>query len=69
MNTTLLVFQIVFSVVLIVLIIIQPKGSGLGRSWGGSSTFARRGLEKLIFKSTFVVAFLLIATAIVQLVL
>ncbi|HJX45574.1 MAG TPA: preprotein translocase subunit SecG [Patescibacteria group bacterium] len=48
--------QIITAIVVIGLILIQSKGTGLGRAFGSSfsSSFTRRGLEKLIFKGTFV---------------
>lgn len=63
------VAQIVISVALIVLILIQARGTGFGRSgaYGGSS-FTRRGLEKLVFKLTFVTAFLFVAISTLRLV-
>lgn len=48
-------------------ILIQTKGTGFGRVWGASVSFARRGLEKLVFRATFVLALLFIVLAILQL--
>lgn len=57
MQTGLLVLQIVVGVVLSGLILVQVKGTGFGRVWGGlSNSFARRGLEGFVFKLTFVLA-------------
>jgi len=57
MQGILLVGQIVVGVVLSAMILIQVKGTGFGRVWGGlSNSFARRGLEGLVFKFTFVLA-------------
>jgi len=52
------VIQIAVSILLISLILIQTKGTGLGRTFGisGGTSFTRRGLEKLIFKLTFILA-------------
>lgn len=65
MRETIYLIQIVISIFLIVLITIQVKGGGLGRGIMASNSFSRRGFEKLVFKSTFVLcaAFLLISTA------
>lgn len=64
----LLVFQIVIAIVLSGMILLQVKGTGFGRVWGGLSTSAtRRGLEGLIFKLTFVLAFLFIAVSLLAL--
>lgn len=69
MKQILTIIQIVVSVGLICLILIQARGTGFGRSggFGGSTSFSRRGLEKLVFKLTFVLAFLFIAISILQL--
>jgi len=70
MKQLLIVFQIISSVSLIALILIQARGTGFGRSggFGGSTSFSRRGLEKLIFRLTFVLAFVFILVSILQLV-
>lgn len=46
--------QIILGVLLIFVIIIQQKGSGLGTSFGGDMSFYRtkRGAEKLLFYAT-----------------
>jgi len=65
--------QIVISLVLIVLILIQERSSGLsglfGGGGGGSSYETRRGLEKFIFWGTLIAAFLFGVLAILNLVL
>jgi preprotein translocase subunit SecG len=70
MKQVLIVVQIVCSISLIVLILIQARGTGFGRSggFGGNTSFSRRGLEKLIFRLTFVMAFVFILVSILQLV-
>jgi protein translocase SecG subunit len=58
--------QITVGILLLSVILIQAKGNGLGRVWGGwNMSFSRRGLEQFIFRSTFVLAFLFILLAIV----
>lgn len=71
MNQILTIIQIVISICLIFLILIQAKGTGLGRTFGsgGGTSFSRRGLEKLIFKFTFILAGLFLAISILQLVI
>jgi protein translocase SecG subunit len=67
MQQALTILQIVISIILIVLILVQAKGTGFGRSNSmGGSTFSRRGLEKLIFRMTFVVAFLFVVISILM---
>lgn len=69
MNIALLIVQMVSALLLIVVVLVQSKGSGLGKAWGGGggTSFTRRGLEKLIFRSTFVIAFIFIASSLLQL--
>lgn len=69
MRNIVLAIQIVVSIVLSALILIQSKGSGLGRTFGGGmgTSFSRRGLEKLLYKLTFVFAGLFILISIVSL--
>lgn len=69
MRTVLIVIQIFISILLIILILSQAKGAGLGSAWGGSSEFytSRRGVEKIIFTATVVLAALFLLIAIVSL--
>ena len=57
--------EIVVSVALIMVIILQARGSGFGGALGGSSSFfrTRRGTEKTLFQLTIVlvVIFILIS--------
>jgi preprotein translocase subunit SecG len=58
--------QIVISAALIILILVQTKGSGLGGIFGGSDSSVyttRRGVEKTLFNATIglAIAFFLIA--------
>lgn len=65
-----LIAQIVLSVAVCALILIQSKGVGIGRAWGsGAKSFTRRGLEKMLFKLTFVVSGLFILISLLGLVL
>lgn len=68
MNTVLNIVQIIISVVLIVLVLLQARGSGLGRTFGsdgGSLYRTRRGIEKTLFQFTIalIVAFILVSLA------
>ncbi len=69
MRTALQIVQIMISIAMIVLIILQAKGSGLGRLFGGEGggtiTKTRRGLEKTMFQITIVLAVAFMALAIV----
>ena len=60
-----LIAQIIVAITLIVLIILQGKGTGLSGIFGGSTNYhAKRGMEKTLFYLTIVFAVLFIALAI-----
>lgn len=64
------VIQIILSVVIITLILLQERSSGMSGLLGGSGEGyyqARRGMEKLIFYSTIVLAVVFVALAVYQL--
>lgn len=48
--------QLLLSLALIGLILIQAKGTGLGRTFGSAAYHSKRGLEKLAFRATIVVS-------------
>ena len=54
MKNTLLITQIVLSVIITALILLQAQGTGLGSTWGGGGEtyHTRRGLEKVLFYFT-----------------
>ncbi|MDQ5931447.1 MAG: preprotein translocase subunit SecG [Patescibacteria group bacterium] len=65
MQTTLNIVQIVISVLLIVAILLQQKGVGLGAAFGGSSNVysTKRGVDKILFRATIVLAVLYLVAA------
>lgn len=65
MQTTLNIVQIVISTLLIAAILLQQKGVGLGAAFGGSSNVysTKRGVDKILFRATIVLAVLFFATA------
>lgn len=68
MNNALLVLQIIISILLIGVVLVQTKGTGFGRVWGTShSSFTRRGLERVVFRATFLLAFIFIFISILAL--
>ena len=66
-----IILQILISVLLIALILIQARGAGLGEAWGGSSEFfvSRRGMEKIIFLATVILAVLFLLSSFISLLL
>ena len=68
MQNLLLIIQSVLALGLVLLILIQGRGTGISRAFGGGNvSFTRRGLEKIVFKSTFVFSALFIIVSILQL--
>ncbi|HUS52337.1 MAG TPA: preprotein translocase subunit SecG [Candidatus Bathyarchaeia archaeon] len=65
MSHLVLVIQIIIAVLLVGSILIQSRGTGLGSAWGGGGEQYRskRGMEKIIFIATIILAgiFLLIS--------
>lgn len=71
MNAILNIIQIVLSALLIILILIQQRGAGLGSAFGGEGGiyYKKRGMEKVIFIATIVLAVLFILTAFLRMVI
>ncbi len=69
MQTYFSIAQIVLSIALILAILFQVRGGGLGGIFGQASTVFRtkRGVEKTLFQLTIVLVVLFIAIAIVML--
>ncbi len=67
MATYLYVAQIVLSIALVLAILLQVRGGGLGGIFGQADTVYRtkRGLEKRLFQLTIVLAILFIIAAII----
>lgn len=62
MNPVISLVQIVLGILLILIIIIQQKGTGLGSTFGGDLSFYRtkRGAERFLFYLTIIIAVSLI---------
>lgn len=71
MKLTFLILQIVISITLGALILLQAKGVGLGHAWGGGGEFykSRRGVEKFMFQLTITFAILFLASSIVNIII
>ena len=67
MQTYLNIAQIVLSVALVLVILLQVRGGGLGGIFGQADTVfrTRRGIEKTLFQLTVVLVVLFIIVAIV----
>ncbi|UCC16119.1 MAG: preprotein translocase subunit SecG [Dehalococcoidales bacterium] len=69
MNTYLSIAQIVLSVALVLAIMLQVKGGGLGGIFGQADSVyrTRRGIERTLFQITIVLAVIFIIISIVAL--
>lgn len=69
MQAIVFIIQIILGILLIFVIIIQQKGSGLGSSFGGDMSFyrTRRGAEKFLFYGTIGIALAFILFSLVGL--
>lgn len=62
------IIQIILSILLVGLIIIQSKGSGLGPLGGNIGVYStKRGIEKLFFNLTIILSTLFFISSLVQL--
>lgn len=59
--------QIIIAVALVIVILLQSRGAGLGSVFGGTGTVfkTRRGIDKLLFRMTIVFTVLFVAFSIV----
>ncbi|HOK00492.1 MAG TPA: preprotein translocase subunit SecG [Candidatus Pacearchaeota archaeon] len=71
MENLLPILQIIVSILLIVFILLQQRGTALGSTFGGEENVysSRRGLEKKIFWATVIFTALFIILAVVNLLL
>ncbi len=69
MNSYLSIAQIIISVALILAIMLQVKGGGMGGIFGQADSVyrTRRGIEKTLFQLTIVLAVLFVILSIVAL--
>lgn len=69
MNKILIIIQIIVSVFLVLLILLQQRGTALGSAFGGEGGFylKKRGIEKKIFWGTVILAVLFIVLSIINL--
>jgi len=68
MRTLLPAIQIVISVILIAVVLVQSRGSGFGGAFGtqGAIFRTRRGIELYLFRATVVLAAIFIAVSLLS---
>ncbi len=69
MQTPLLLAQMILAIALIASILLQQRGTGLGGAFGGEVTAyrSRRGIERTLFRLTVVLAILMVAFSLLNL--
>ncbi len=68
MKDFLLILNILVSIGIVILILMQGRGGGLGSAWGGGGEQfqTRRGVEKLTLRATFILIVVFFAISIVN---
>lgn len=71
MDNFILILETVLGILLILLIVLQSKGTGLGSTFGGDMGFygTKRGAEKMLFILTIVIAALFLLTSLIGVIL
>lgn len=71
MNFILNIVQIAIAILMIITILFQQRGSGVGGAFGGGGEvyFKKRGAEKFLFIATIILAILFILSAIVRMII
>lgn len=71
MNNILDIIQIIITGLLIVVILLQQRGTGLSGAFGGEGGiyFKKRGAEKVLFIATIILAGLFILSAIIRMII
>ncbi len=71
MRALISIIQVILGLLLVLVIIIQQKGSGLGSSFGGGGDMSfyrtKRGAEKLLFYATIGISIAFIVSSLVGL--
>lgn len=64
------VAQTLLAILLVVTILFQGRGGGLGGAWGGDGQLygTRRGVEKLLFRVTILLAILFVLVSLASLI-
>jgi len=65
----LLLLQMIVSILLLLAILIQAKGTSLGRAFGGQTSYhTKRGAEKALFYATIVLGLLFVGLSLLNLI-
>jgi len=63
------ILNIILSILLIIVVLLQQRGSGLGSAFGGSGSVytTKRGADRFLFQATIVIAVIFFVVAFVNL--
>jgi len=64
MSVYLTIIQILLAIILSILILLQAKGTGLGRAFGQASYHSKRGVEYIVFRFTIITAVLFVIVSV-----
>lgn len=69
MKNFILILNIIFSILIVIFILLQGRGAGLGSAWGGGGEQfqTRRGVEKLILWLTSISIFIFFILSLINL--
>ena len=69
MKNIFLIANIILSMLIVIFILIQGKGAGLGSAWGGGGELfqTRRGIEKLTLRLTVILIAIFFTLSIINL--
>lgn len=69
MENFFLFVNIILSILIVLFILIQGKGAGLGSAWGGKGEFfqTRRGIEKITLRLTVLLIILFFLVSLINL--
>ena len=61
--------QLILAIILIIAILLQQKGSGMGSAFGGSSNVysTKRGVDKILHNATIVISILFFSLSLARL--
>ena len=66
----LLLLQMIVSILLLLAILIQAKGTSLGRAFGGQTSYhTKRGAEKALFYATIILGLLFVGLSLLNLII
>lgn len=65
------IIQLITACLLILVVLLQQKGSGMGAAFGGSSNVysTKRGIDKVLFKATIVISIIFFGASLLRVIM